>query len=671
MSNFATIILHKSVKMNHGHKLLTFTFMVVAFAQVSASTYSHKAARERAISYLNNRIQLEETPVMTAHKADGQTASYYVFNSRYDKGFVVVSADERAEVLAYTDQGRFDADNMPEPMREWLDALAGEAYHNADASLSEHEDVEPLIATSWAQDDPYNILCPTRTGIRCHTGCIATALAQIMYYYQWPEKESSEIPDYTPVYDNYGDFCYDPLLPVKFKWDLMKPAYSDSERGEAVDAVAQLMQYCGYASEMQYNRAQLQSETEDAYIIYTLKTYFQYSPAMQFIYQSDFSYRGWIDRIYEELAAKRPVVLTGREEEDFTSRGHAFICDGYKDGMLHINWGYGAQWNGYYKPYSFKESDWDYSRLQKAVVNIMPDVNDDIEPCIPTPVCTKIYDEVAVGIQCISFETYQFSFDPISFSVGYGNLDTTTGEVEFITARSGYAPTTLPTYNTSSKTYTYGSRIRMPVKNLKLQNGKTYNIVPLYCLTTKDAPVDDPSADWKPLTPYKSYLEVTVDQNGGMTYQLKQPESILRVDSITFSGDLWLEQQASMKVSITNIGEGKYDNVTTAVILKPLNGGRERTIGQSRLTIMPGESINCFNYTFTPHTSGDHLMYIKNTLTDEVYGSVNVYIIDPEGIDDVDCETREPQTVYTLTGTKAVNTSKKGIYVSKGKKIVR
>ncbi len=649
-------------KMNRKHIFLAIALLFVASIQTAATPIAPKVARAKAASFLSNRIQLEETPVLTASEDEG-LKGYYVFNSRDDKGFVVISDDESAEVLAYTEQGRFDAASMPEAMSNWLEALRRQPTFKTGARAIEREEVEPLLATSWGQGDPYNIFCPTYLGTRCHTGCVATAMAQVMYYHRWPQYETFEIPEYSPSsLRDYEDFSYDPLPPLTFEWDKMLNTYESNVRGESVDAVAKLMQYCGYASEMNYGRGENASKADDGYLLYALKTYFQYDGAMELIYQSDYSYQGWISRLHEELMAKRPVLLTGREVDgDYNSRGHAFVCDGYKDGMLHINWGYSSGFNGYFKPYSLKASDWDYSYLQKAVVNIQPD-NGLNEPWRAVPSCRAIYDDVVAGIQCISCEIWQFGIEPVRFAQGFGDLNLETGEITFLYARD---PVTLPEGNV------WGKKYNTAIKNMKLHNAKTYHIVPLYCLADgKEAP-KDASADWKRLGPYNTHLEVAVDENGLLSFTTSQPTSEIVVDSITFNGPLILEQSASLSACLTNIGEGSYFSNVTSINLHPLDGSRDRKLGQSRLTIMPGESYN-FNLTFTPrNTSGKHILYIKDELTGEEIGSTEVFIIDPSGINDVDYTNNKKQPVYTLTGIKADGCNRKGIYVSKGKKIIR
>lgn len=135
---------------------------------------------------------------------------YYVFNASASKGFVIVSGDDCVGenlVLAYTAQGSFEADNIPDNMQWWLDETATQisemSRHNIKAkAVAPHQDIAPLVTSIWGQGsktyeatNPYNGFCPETDGELCLSGCVATALSQVMYYYRWPQGQlAGEVP---------------------------------------------------------------------------------------------------------------------------------------------------------------------------------------------------------------------------------------------------------------------------------------------------------------------------------------------------------------------------------------------------------------------------------------------------------------------------------------------
>ena len=363
-------------------RILTLVALLLTAAITYAQQITEQAAMERALQYMNSQmsaqvfglraparggsIKLESAPV--------EAQSIYAFNIE-DGGFIIASADSRTlPVLGYSTNGSIDWDNMPENMRAWL-----KGYDDAVATLGNRNDfidgnvvnresartkraaVEPLIKTHWNQSTPYWDQCPVYEGKepglqgkQCLTGCAATALAQVMNYYQWPETVPDGIPGYMPNIKN--DVWYiDSIPPVTFDWDNMLDDYEvlnpDTEKKEVVGteaqqrAVATLMRYCGQAVEMNYGTREFGSGTYSQLQSVAMKKYFGYSTPIFLDRNEQYSIDGWEDIIYGELAAGRPVLYSGQSNDG----GHAFVCDGYDDnGLFHINWGWGGKNDGYF-----------------------------------------------------------------------------------------------------------------------------------------------------------------------------------------------------------------------------------------------------------------------------------------------------------------------------------
>ena len=288
--------------------------------------------------------------------AAGQVSGLYVFNVADGGGFVIVSNDDATiPILGYSDNGSIDPNHMPDNLRAWLQGYADQiAWLNAQEKQGEQkvrrtqrkveqathstDPITPLLTTTWGQDAPYNLNCPSG----CPTGCVATAMAQVMYYTETKANilattTTTPIPSYQTT--NYGSM---PEIPAgtSLNWSYMKDNYSSTETGTAAQAVAKLMQCCGYSVEANYGPGGTQAQTH--MVAKALKKYFGYSSTTQYVSRSFYSYANWIALLYNELDQGRPVLYNGSSVDN----GHAFICDGYmyqggKD-MFHINWG----WNG-------------------------------------------------------------------------------------------------------------------------------------------------------------------------------------------------------------------------------------------------------------------------------------------------------------------------------------
>ena len=222
-------------------------------------------ARQKAIEFMTERGRqpIGMSRKMMRHEKEQATAPYYVFNTDGQQGYVIISGDERTEaVLGYADEGAFDEDNIPDNMKAWLNVYTKQIKDLQEGRLKAsplrvptHPAIRQMIKSRWDQGvidqngDAYNKLCPKISNIYCKTGCVATAMAQIMRYHQWPQSFSASIPKYTSN-TTIGDLAA--LPSVKFDWANMLDVYRGSENTTQQNAVARLMRYCGQAVEMDY-----------------------------------------------------------------------------------------------------------------------------------------------------------------------------------------------------------------------------------------------------------------------------------------------------------------------------------------------------------------------------------------------------------------------------------
>lgn len=277
-------------------------------------------------------------------------APYYAFN--LEQGYVIVSGDdEMTELVGYTENGFFDAENVPPQMQLWLDGYAEyvAAVQSGKAKarkilLSDSPSVvvEPLVTTKWNQDAPFNNFAPEYTDDnnntqRCATGCAATAMAQIMKFHNWPEQGvghySYEHQSFGTISSNFSEHVYD--------WTNMIDRYNNGEYSNVqADAVALLMKDCGVSLNMNYgpvSGASIYSYTP------AFKNYFRYSSRT--VNRSGCETAEFTKIITDELQEGRPIIYCGTGEDG----GHAFVVDGYDTNyFLHVNWGWGGYSDGYF-----------------------------------------------------------------------------------------------------------------------------------------------------------------------------------------------------------------------------------------------------------------------------------------------------------------------------------
>ncbi|MBO7455677.1 MAG: C10 family peptidase [Paludibacteraceae bacterium] len=281
-----------------------------------------------------------------------QDAAYIAVNTR--GGYVLVGADDRLpEVLGYGDNGDFDAENQSPAFRYWMQCYAEEleAFNDQPSLISRQmaalpKAVEPLMTCKWNQSAPYNDLAPqyNSSGSKCVTGCVATAMAQVMYYYKYPTMGTGSHSYYwvctepvgasATLSANFGTTTYD--------WANMLDSYRSGYTTAQAEAVATLMYHCGVSIDMGYGSS---SGAYTEKVPAALRDYFSYDGNYQRIQKLMYPADSLNSIIYGELSAQRPVIISGSNDEG----GHAFVCDGCdKRGYFHINWGWAGSNDGYY-----------------------------------------------------------------------------------------------------------------------------------------------------------------------------------------------------------------------------------------------------------------------------------------------------------------------------------
>lgn len=354
-------------------RLLIMMFLLVlhqlAFATPRTFRQAQAIAERQAakLGIVIDQKAMAQSRARYAASSRAQSASaqapYYVFTNGEGKGFTIVSGDDQMpEIVGYADHGTYDESEMPEGFKVYMtayqekaaaiakgnqQALQANAVHQALLSGKSYQQptVAPLLGNiAWNQDAPYNDLCPDyKTGEKCAVGCTATAMAQVMRYYKYPEKLMGDIKSYQSTEDGHTI-----SLPgvakgqVTFDWDNMLDTYkAGNYTKEQANAVATLSYYCGLAVQMQYSLSSGSFLTTGV----LAQTFGYDADLLQQPYRGQFSLAEWMQMIDHELEAARPIIYGGQS----SAGGHMFVCDGADGtGLYHINWGWGGYGNGYY-----------------------------------------------------------------------------------------------------------------------------------------------------------------------------------------------------------------------------------------------------------------------------------------------------------------------------------
>lgn len=319
--------------------------------------------RNEALKQANAFLSSKGIPVRhslnMAYAQPGKAAEahslYYVFNVGNGKGFVIVAGDDAVTpILAYADHGDFNEREAAPAAKAMLESYAQQIemiQQNpslAVAASTSYAAIAPMVETQWNQMEPYNYMCPIIRGeaVRSVTGCVATAMAQIIYYHKHPVEQTKAIP----AYELSSRYVIPGADPVTLNWDAMQLTYTGSEAEDdpSALAVAQLMVLCGKSVKMSYSSSASGAASES--VPAALKEYFDYDGAAHMVYRDEYANADWEKMIYDELAAKRPVYLSGTSVSGTSAVGHAFVCDGYDgEGLFHINWGWGGMSDGFFR----------------------------------------------------------------------------------------------------------------------------------------------------------------------------------------------------------------------------------------------------------------------------------------------------------------------------------
>lgn len=626
-------------------KLYVFMLSVIAVLAANAEPVSRSEALQKARQFMPGKQFNANQASSRSKRVMADKEPFYIFNAE-EGGFVVISGDDRTvPVIGYSEKGQLLQDDMPDNLRNWLDGYAEQlqAIENGEATpalprsakvtrgVSAKPAIAPLIKTQWNQSVPYNLKVPSldyeyegkKYTLPCVTGCVATALAQVMYYYRWPLT--------CPALDAYTTSSKGievPALPATtFQWDKMQLTYAGNETGDPANSVAELMRYVGQANEMDYNISS--NGGSGAYIHQDVMfNTFGYSRNMYSAYRYEYSTVEWENLIYQELAAGRPVLYSGTSYDAGADKfgGHQFICDGYDgNGLFHMNWGWGGQSDSYFvlsiaNPHSKGigggSTKSGYYLGQSAEIGFKPD--DKNEPDIP-----YLESYINIGEACYSRSATSANFENVTtqncyFTARYLNcVPSTTYPIEV-----GWAlwqdDEIISVLATNDITIDNRDKNKGARKNYYGPTSVSFGAGLLdgnYRLVQVWRPQGS-MGDWTIISSNDAiYMEIS-----GNKLDVRRPNYSISytIDNVSYSGDMSVETDITATITLTNNCDASQqdlffwvDDVLVGRALSCVESGKTGEV----TVIFNYDKVGTFDVKITEDINGNNVMWNNGTIT--------------------------------------------------------
>ncbi len=344
-----------------------YFFLIALFVSLTmnAGEVTEQQALQKAQQFMQGK-KFKQTNLRRAASIAGN--AYYVFNAENKSGFVIVAGDDRMpDILGYAERGNFNTTKIPTNVKWLMDyytKVAQSLKNSKDTkatrrAATERAEVKPLMKTTWDQGDPYNLHVPViEEGYQTPTGCVATAMAQVINFLQWPLNEVKEMPSYQT---STTKTTVTALPARKFNW------YNMTD-----DEIAWLMRYCGQSVSMDYNTSE--SGAAPSFIPSALSSIFGFSKNVKLVVHQDIADAEWEEMMYNEVNLGRPVIYSGFQG----TSGHSFVLHGYKEGKFMVNWGWGGDFDGYFTLTNLAPNEYlNWAQDQNAVIGIQPVSEED------------------------------------------------------------------------------------------------------------------------------------------------------------------------------------------------------------------------------------------------------------------------------------------------------
>lgn len=608
-------------------RITVLTFAIVGMLASTAALLSPEEALGR-LQKGNLRLSgvhagVAEAPRLlhTASASDGQPA-VYLFGGADESGYLVVSADDCvAPLLGYSDGNEVVGQGeLPPQLLWWLGQYADEIgaarsgatvnfLHSAQVASS-RKAIAPMLTTTWDQDAPFNNDCPAISGSQVQngkapTGCVATAMAQIMKYFNWPDRGSG-----TGNASTVSGTQLTMNLAVEFDWSNMLDSYAGNYTATQASAVAQLMKACGYAVGMNYGPAASGATTES--LVEAMVENFGYDEGIRLYSRNFYGREEWESMIYDNLANVGPVYYGGSSN---LGGGHAFVCDGYStDGYYHFNWGWSGMYNGYFLLTALNPdgmgiggSVGGFNIGQDVILGIRKPTG---EPAVADPFRLSL-SEAVTGVVSGSYITLSGRWSNLTTSAARFQLG---AKFERVGA-SGASAVQYVNMGEQSLDVWYGwSSVSVPYVYASLEDG-TYKV----SLVTRVG------SEWLGAIHAPTIPDHVLFTKSGNNYSVANAEvSQLDVSDVSLLTGLYEDTTAKMSFTVSN-----NSDVEIAGALAPaLVNGSNRIVAEGEcvfVDLLPGESVVkehvfTLQYTASFSTGTTYRLCLYNPSDNSVYG---------------------------------------------------
>lgn len=566
------------------------------------------------------RAAIRPQLVKTVTTEQGSPA-VYVFNNE-GEGFMVLSADDAiTPVLGYSDTGRFDLTNPQ--LAYWLGEYSrqidyaiqtGATSTRAGITLPNWSAIQPLVKSKWDQDAPYNLDCPydKANGGISYTGCVATAMAQVMNYFKYPAKGQGE-NSYTSK--ELNEQLTLNFSNITFDWDNMLDSYLGGYNQKQAQAVATLMYACGVAVNMDYSRSTVGSGAVSNKITGGVVNYFNYDKGIRYYSRNDYTYTDWATMVYNNLKNVGPIIYNGTG----AGGGHSWVCDGYDgNGYFHMNWGWGGMSDGYFLLNALEPGGIGiggglgaFNFLQGCVFNMQPPTSTPAEEQKDVMMYGSLQGKVSgstLQLDLVDSDPAGWGIQSISdlyvqLGVGYFPADN---------------PSAQPAYQANQKgSYTYLEpqsyipasdkgqiNVKIDLNQMNLQEGVKYKVVSAYRVKESQSQADGAWQQAKAEVGLYNYFYLTKTGNNKWTVENLSP-MVFTGTSVDILTDLYFGSGVQVKVGLQNDNDTELTRTVALVLLN--NKGRLQFQGGDNLvSISPDGSTEVVWNTALQNLTGSN-----------------------------------------------------------------
>lgn len=602
-----------------------------------------------------------------------ELSSYYIVNIEDDKGFVVVSGDDRfSPILGFSVSGNVaDTNELPDGLQYWLSFLSAEMdaavaagyAPQAKASANAHtESVEPLLTTKWDQGAPYNNKIPNYA-----TGCVATGTAQVMKYWQYP---AQGIGSHTNGY--FSQYSAD-FASTTYDWANMKDTYGGLfDTAAQVNAVATLMYQVGVATDMRWDSPAKGSGTPNMYAGNALINFFGYNKFLYAEQRDCLSLGAWKALIIDQLQTGHPLCYAGMTGTAGQA-GHFFVLDGYDatTGLFHFNWGWSGKYDGYYSITALEPGTGGigagagtFNYDQQMFVNVQPTetgeyvAHFDANNVVPANTSNK--SNVTVNITNLAHNSLNFKG-----TAGLAIYNTDGTFKTYVASTNG-----IPAGLNPGSVYTgvYGLNVNLS----SIENGNY-----VVCAATMHESYTNKVHPIRAYYGNNTYYNMTVSGNSVSFSAKKNEFSIVDtaepfVNNSVEPNTVYQNVTAKFTIKVKNEGTTAFNDEVGVCIRK------SRGLNQQYITapcsLEPGEEKTITIIGKIDREPGDYNLYTcygENGEYGILENSISIEVKDEATAINTAVIENADAPMYTISGVRINNTSnlQKGIYIQAGKKI--